>query len=84
MSEKKKIDGEGFDKDEFSPEERAKVRAWLHYLGDEFLSAEDFLRETGLSGIVKLAKAAPVLVRLLAGAASIGVALAWVSSQGWI
>lgn len=80
----KKVDGDGFDKDEFSPEERAKVRAWLHYLGDEFLSAEEFLKQTGLTGIVKVAQAMPVIVKLLTGAAVIGAAMAWVSAQGWI
>lgn len=84
MSEPDKIDGEGFSQDEFTPAERAKVREWMHHLGNEFLSPQRFLEETGLSGIVKLLQAAPVLVKILAGAAVIGGALRWASSQGLI
>lgn len=76
---KPKFDGNGFSKDEFSPEERAKQRHMIHFLEREFLSYDDLLKKSGLEELARAISGLPALLKfagwIAAGAAIISAAV---------
>lgn len=74
MPDKKKIDfhGEGFDKDELTPEERAQFRHMRFHIERNFLTSEEFLKEMNLSWLAAFSRAAPWVAAIAAGATAIG------------
>lgn len=78
-----KFTGEGFSKEPLSEEEMQKLRERAHHYDRNFLSAEDFLRETNLAWLSSIAKGFPAFLKFalvtgsLAGAYGAAVAVGW-------
>lgn len=80
---KLKLDGEGYSREPFSEDELAKHRHMHRHYQEHFLEVDKFLERTGLQGVVNLMKGGRALVAVLAAAAVIGTALAYMSERGF-
>lgn len=74
MNEKKPLHftGDGFSQEEFTPEDRAKMRERHHFIDRHFLQPEEFLQETGLSWFSRMARGFPAFVKMFAVISIIG------------
>lgn len=64
--------GEGFSKEEFTPEDRARMRERHHFFDRHFLHTDEFLNQTGLSWFSKMARGFPAFVKMFATISIIG------------
>lgn len=74
MNEKKPLhfEGHGFSKEEFTAEERARMRERHHFIDRHFLDVDEFLLQTGLSWFSRMAKGFPAFVKMFATISIIG------------
>lgn len=80
--DKLKLDGDGFSREPLTEEELARHRHMRHHYERNFLAADKFIEQMGIGWIVSFSKAAPTLVKIIAGAAVIGGGLAWLAERG--
>lgn len=75
------FDGKDFSREPFDDNERAEIRHHLFFLKENFLSPEEFLKETGLGWASKVGQAVPGVAMALAAAASAFTVATW---GGWL
>lgn len=79
------IDGDGFSEQEFSPQERAKMRAMMHDYEREAVRAENALLHPplqALAPVATVAKALPIMAGVSAGMMAMGAAARWLHDAG--
>lgn len=78
------FDGKGFSKEEFSDEERAEMRERGKHYDNNFLSADEFVEQSGLGWIVAIAKGFPAFRNALIFVTILGGAIAAATQLGLI
>ena len=84
MADKKGLsfDGSGFSKDEFSEDDRAKMRQRQIHYDQNFKTVDEILNETGLRPLVDMLRGVKAFVATTASVVAIVAAIAiW---QGWL
>jgi len=86
MTGKKRLEftGKGFSQDEFSPDERAEMRERNYTLDSNFLTAEAFLKETGLVWVAKMANGVPAFLKMFTAASIIAGGITAAKAMGWL
>lgn len=75
--------GEGFDRDDFSPTERAQIRDRNHHFDRNFLTREKFLEETGLKWVANMAVGFPAFLKVFVVISTIGASVLTLYNMGF-